>query len=75
MTDLAWHPDGVHLASAGRDTLVRIWNSTDGKLVKEIGKARGGQFKDWICAISFSADGHWLAAADMAGAVQVWALQ
>lgn len=75
MTDLAWHPDGVHLASAGRDTLVRIWNSADGKLVKEVGKARGGQFKDWVCAVSFSADGNWLAAADMAGAVQVYSLQ
>jgi WD40 repeat protein len=73
-TDLAFHPDGKHLASAGRDTTVRIWNVADGKLVKELGKPRGGQFKDWICAISFSADGRWLAAADMAGAVQVWSL-
>ena len=54
VTDIAWHPDGVHFASAGRDTVVRIWNSADGKMVKEIGKGRGGQFKDWICAISFS---------------------
>jgi WD40 repeat protein len=74
VTDLAFHPDGKHLASAGRDTLVRLWGVPDGKLVKELGKPRGGQFKDWIHAVSFSADGKWLAAADMAGAVQVWAL-
>jgi WD40 repeat protein len=71
-TDLAFHPDGVHLASSGRDTLVRVWNTADGKLVKELGKSRGGQFKDWIHAVSFSQDGRWLAAADMAGSVQVW---
>jgi len=71
-TDLAFHPDGKHLASAGRDTTVRIWNTADGKMVKELSKPRGGQLKDWIHAVSFSADGRWLAAADMAGAVQVW---
>jgi WD40 repeat protein len=72
VTDLAFHPDGRHLASAGRDTVVRIWDTAGGKLVKELGKPRGGQFKDWIHAVSFSADGRWLAGADMAGGVQVW---
>lgn len=74
LTDLVFHPDGEHLASTGRDTVVRIWRVSDGKLVKELGKPRGGQFKDWLHALSFSADGRWLAAADMAGAVQVWSL-
>jgi WD40 repeat protein len=72
ITDLVFHPDGKHLASAGRDTLVRIWDIAAGKMVAEVGKPRGGQFKDWIHAVSWSADGNWLAAADMAGAVQVW---
>jgi WD40 repeat protein len=71
-TDLAWHPDGKHLASAGRDTLARVWDTSTGKLVAEVGKGRGGQFKDWICAVSWSADGNWLAGADQAGAVEVW---
>jgi WD40 repeat protein len=74
VTDLAFHPDGKHFASSGRDTVVRIWDAAEGKMVKELGKARGGQFKDWIHAISFSADGLWLVAADMAGSVQVWSL-
>ncbi len=73
LTDLAFHPDGKHLASSGRDTVVRIWNA-DGKMVKEIGKPRGGQFKDWIHSMAFTADGLWMAAADIAGAVQVWSL-
>jgi WD40 repeat protein len=71
-TDLAWHPDSKHLASAGRDTAVRVWDTATGKIVSEVGKGRGGQFKDWICAAAWSADGDWIAAADQAGAVQVW---
>jgi WD40 repeat protein len=74
ITDLAFHPDGKHLFSSGRDTLVRVWRVEDGKLVQELGQSRGGQFKDWIHALSISRDGRWLAAADMAGHVQVWAL-
>ena len=74
ITDLCFHPDGKHLASSGRDTVVRLWNLTDGKLVKELGKSRGGQFKDWIHALSFSPDGTRLASADMAGFVHVWQL-
>jgi WD40 repeat protein len=72
LTDIAWHPDGKHVSSSGRDTVVRIWEAASGKLVSEVGKGRGGQFKDWICAICWSSDGAWLAGADMAGAVQVW---
>jgi WD40 repeat protein len=73
-TALAFSPDGAHLFSAGRDTVVRVWRVADGKLVKELGQPRGGQFKDWVCAVAVSPDGTRLAAADMAGAVQVWAL-
>jgi WD40 repeat protein len=75
ITDLAFHPDGKHVASSGRDTVVRIWDPEAGKLVKELGKPRGGQFKDWIHAISFSADGTLLAAADMAGSAHVWSFE
>jgi WD40 repeat protein len=73
-TDLAFHPDGKHIFSSGRDTLVKIWRLEDGKHVRDIGQGRGGQFKDWICAIAISPDGKRLAAADMAGMVHVWAL-
>ncbi|OAI48325.1 hypothetical protein AYO44_07410 [Planctomycetaceae bacterium SCGC AG-212-F19] len=73
-TDVAFHPGGKFLASTGRDTVIRIWNVADGKLVKELGKPRGGQFKDWFHALAFSADGRWLAAADMAGLVHLWSI-
>jgi WD40 repeat protein len=74
VTDLAFHPDGKHLFSAGRDTVVKIWNLEDGKHVRDLGTPRGGQFKDWIHAVALSPDGRWAAAADMMGQVQVWCL-
>lgn len=66
--------DGKHVLSSGRDTVIRVWNPADGALVKEIGTPRGGQFKDWICDLALSNDQKLLAAADMAGLVQVWTL-
>jgi len=71
VTDLVSCPDGKHFASTGRDTVVRIWD-LEGKMIAELGKPRGGQFKDWLLSLSFSPDGKWLVAADMIGAVQVW---
>ncbi len=74
-TDVIFHPDGKHVLSAGRDTVVRLWRVEDGKLLRELGQPRGGQFKDWIHAVAVSPDGRWVAGADMAGQVQVWALE
>jgi WD40 repeat protein len=74
LTNMAFHPDGQHLISCGRDTLIRIWDTSSGKIVKDLGKPRGGQSKDWICAVAIAADGKRIAGGDMAGAVQVWDL-
>jgi WD40 repeat protein len=74
ITHLAFSPDGKILASAGRDTLVKLWSVPDGKLLQDLGKSRGGQFKDWIHASAFSPDGSRLAAADMAGQIHLWTL-
>ena len=71
-TDLAFHPDGKHLFSAGRDQHVKIWQLEDGKHVRNLGepKKRG----DWISSISISPDGRLLAAADMSGKVLIYSL-
>jgi WD40 repeat protein len=77
ITAILAHPDGKHLATCGRDTMVRIWQPADGKLVKELGKTREpGAFtgSPWLHAISFSADGLWLAAADIGGLIHVWSI-
>jgi WD40 repeat protein len=74
ITSLGFNPDGTVLASGGRDTQVRLWSMPDGKLLQELGKPRGGQFKDWIHAAVFSPDGSRLAAADMAGQIHLWSL-
>ncbi|MEI7688503.1 MAG: beta-propeller fold lactonase family protein, partial [Planctomycetota bacterium] len=60
--DIAFHPDGKHLFSAGRDQLVKIWQLEDGKLVRDIGKFAAQGY--WITSISISPDGRLLAAAD-----------
>jgi len=72
VTDLMFSADGKHLITAGRDTCVRVCQVADGKEVAVLGSPRGGQFKDWLSAIALSADERWLAAADIAGMVQVW---
>jgi WD40 repeat protein len=74
MTDLAFSRDGKLLFTAGRDTMFRILQVEDGKEVAKIGKPRGGQFTDWLSAVSLSPDERWLAAADISGHVQLWQL-
>lgn len=71
VTDVAFSADGKYVLSSGRDTMIRICQTSDGKEVA-IGKSRGGQFKDWIAAIDLSADQQHILAADIAGFVRVW---
>jgi WD40 repeat protein len=72
VTDLAFSADGKHLLTTGRDTNLRICQVADGKEVAVLGTSRGGQFKDWLSALSLSPDQRTVAAADIAGLVQVW---
>ena len=72
MTDLLFTADSKYLISVGRDTTVRISKVDDGKETLALGSPRGGQFKDWFSAVSISPDQKRIAAADIAGTVQVW---
>ena len=69
---LSLNADGKFVISAGRDTVVRICQVEDGKEVGQLGKPRGGQFKDWTSSIALSPDQRTLAATDISGWVHVW---
>ncbi len=71
-TDVKFTADGKFLISAGRDTVIRICQVEDGKEVAQLGKPRGGQFKDWISSIALSPDQRTLAATDIGGWVHIW---
>ena len=72
VTDVLFSADGKYVISVGRDTCVRICQVADGKEVAVLGTPRGGQFKDWFSAVALSPDQRTVAAADIAGMVQVW---
>lgn len=72
--DVKFSSDGKYILSSGRDTLLRICQVSDGKEMAKLGESRGGQFKDWLHAFAISPDEKTLAAADIAGQVQVWQL-
>lgn len=72
VTDVLFTSDSKHLISAGRDTVLRICQVSDGKEVAVLGSPRGGQFKDWLSAVALSSDERYLAASDIAGLVHVW---
>jgi WD40 repeat protein len=72
--DVKFSADGKYILSSGRDTTIRICQVDDGKEVAALGKARGGQFKDWMHSIAISPDQEWVATADIAGMVHLWQL-
>lgn len=71
-TDVLFSADGKYVISAGRDTCVRISKVEDGKEALVLGAPRGGQFKDWLSAVTISPDQALIGAADIAGLVQIW---
>jgi WD40 repeat protein len=73
-TDVKFSADGKLVLSTGRDTTLRICQVEDGKELAALGSPRGGQFKDWLSALAISPDESTVAAADIAGLVQVWRL-
>ena len=51
LTSVAWAPDGVHAATGAADGTVRVWNTTNGRLVREISG------EDSVTDLAFAPDG------------------
>lgn len=62
-----WSPDGRWLASASKDTTIRIWNPVTGQLVKML----MGHEKE-VHSVAWSTDGRWLASGSADGIVRIW---
>jgi WD40 repeat protein len=65
--DLAWSPDGTHLASAGADHVVSVWDCSSREKLASI-----ATFKDAVYSIRFRSDGKRLAMAARNEPVKVW---
>ncbi|WP_241758922.1 WD40 repeat domain-containing protein [Pyxidicoccus parkwayensis] len=64
---LAFAPDGEVLASAGTDSVVRVWDVKQGGLLAEL---QGPKAE--LLALAFSPDGRWLAASGQPGDLRLW---
>ena len=69
ITALAWHPYSEMVASAARDSTVKVWQ-LDGTLVATI-----SEHTDWIEGLAWNPDGNRLASASSDMQVGVWNLE
>ncbi len=67
MTTVAFSPDGKLLATGGADRVVRLWDSTTGKVLKEL---KGHRMS--ITAVAFSPDGKRLLSSSLDHTIRVW---
>lgn len=63
------HPNGIILASAGRDG-IKLWDLSTGKLLDTL-----DGHSDWVSAIAFSPDGKTLASGGFDRKIKIWRIQ
>src|SRR5262249_10834133 len=64
---VAFSPDGSLLASAGKDTEVKVGAPATGQLLQRL-----TDFAAEVETVAFSSDGRMLAAGDWAGVIHIW---
>lgn len=64
---VAFSPDGKQLASASRDSTVRLWDVATGAPLQTL-----EDHSDYVRAVAFSPDGKQLASASRDGTIRLW---
>ena len=67
LTSVRFSPDGSLLASASRDTTIRLWRPSDGTLVRVL-----RSHTDNVYAVAFSPDGKMVASGSLDQTVRLW---
>jgi WD40 repeat protein len=71
---LAVHPAGDRIATCGRDGVVRVWSSVDGKKLQEFASTREAPDAVDVFALAFHPDGAALVSGDLKGVLTQWDL-
>ncbi|MEL6853735.1 MAG: caspase family protein [Cyanobacteria bacterium J06607_13] len=66
VTDVSYHPNGLQMATASADGLVRLWNVETQQVLYEL------RHEEEVTAVSYSPNGTKVATASTAGVARIW---
>ena len=69
LTDLVWMSERKLISSSG-DHTIRIWDVKSGRQIQSLEK-----HTDYVCSVTLSPDGHWLASKSLDETVRIWDTQ